>query len=91
MNDPISRTSAAKKLQVFDIPETTVTNLMNALNVKIPPNKLSSYYENLMKKSSASSTYCKQAIAQLEMLVEYLQLLNIKVRTYNFFIYFWSK
>lgn len=80
MNDPLSRASATKKLHVFDIPETTVTNLINALNVKIPPHKLSSYYENLMKKSSASSSCCRQAIAQLEVLVEYLQLLKIDVR-----------
>lgn len=58
----------------------TVTSLMHAMNVEITPSKLRSHFENYMKKSSSyGAKECKFALSQLEMLIQYLTSLQIKV------------
>lgn len=62
-----------------DVSETNIINLINAMNVEIPPNKLSSHFSNMTKKNSASCTPCRVALIQLENLVQLLTSLKIKV------------
>ena len=68
-----------KRLSGLDVQSGIITNLINTMNVEINPNKLRSHFDHFIKKSSACSSEFNAALGQLEMLVEYLKSLDLKV------------
>ena len=71
--------SLEKRLSSLEIPPSIVTTLLHTMNVEISPGKARTHFEHFTKKSSACSTECKFALDQLEMLIEYLKSLDLKV------------
>lgn len=68
-----------QKLGVSD-----VANIINVLNVELPPQKLASHFANYMKKSTPSANGCKLAVSQLETIVRNLTYLNVKVSSFEY-------